>query len=237
MPRLPILMYHNVSCDEKDSVKLTISTAKLEEQFRYLNKNKYTCFHFSELENRKSIPSKSIVITFDDVTESQYLYALPLLKKYNLKATFFIPFAYIGKTDLWNDGTDKIMTIDQLKDIDTNIVEFGHHSFEHKNYRQLSKVEIQQDFDACTKTIDENGLKVYPVLAYPYGSYPRKGVEKENFKAILKENNIRFGLRIGNRSNLFPFKDKYEIQRLDIKGEDSLFKFWYKIKLNHLLKI
>ncbi len=237
MSRLPILMYHNISCDENISFKLTISTKKLEEQFSYLHKNKYTCFHFSELENRESIPNKSIVITFDDVTESQYLYALPLLKKYNLKATFFIPFAYIGKTDLWNDGTDKIMTLSQLKDIDAKVVEFGYHSFEHKNYRQLSKVEIQHDFDACTKTIQENGLKVFPALAYPYGSYPRKGLEKENFKAILKENHIRFGLRIGNRSNTFPFKDKYEIQRIDIKGEDNLFKFWYKIKLNQLLKI
>jgi peptidoglycan/xylan/chitin deacetylase (PgdA/CDA1 family) len=236
MPRLPILMYHSICSDKRDSRKLTISAIKLEEQFNYLYKNKYTCFHFSDLENRKSIPNKSIVITFDDVKASQHLYALPLLKKYNLKATFFIPFGYIGKTDLWNNGSDKIMTINQLKEIDSNIVEFGYHSFDHKNYRQLSKVEIQHDFDACTKAIEENGLKVFPALAYPYGSYPRKGVEKANFKTILKENNIHFGLRIGNRSNVFPLKDKYEIQRIDIKGEDSLFKFWYKIKLNHLIK-
>lgn len=230
-------MYHTICCDEKESKKLTISTKKLEEQFKYLDKNNYTSFHFSELENRKSIPNHSIVITFDDVTESQYLYALPLLKKYNLKATFFIPFAYIGKTDLWNNGSDKIMTISQLKDIDSTIVEFGFHSFEHKNYKQLSNAEIQLDFDACAKIIQENNLKVYPALAYPYGSYPRKGVEKENFKTVLNQNNIRFGLRIGNRSNSFPFKNKFEIQRIDIKGEEGLFKFWYKINWNHILKI
>lgn len=230
-------MYHNVSCDEKESFKLTISTAKLEEQFDYLSKNKYTCFHFSELENRKSIPDKSVVITFDDVTENQYLYALPLLKKYNLKATFFIPFRYIGKTDLWNNGSEKIMTIAQLQDIDKEIVEFGFHSFEHKDYKQLSNAAIQLDFDACTKTIKENNINVYPALTFPYGSSPRKEIEKENFNTILKANNIRFGLRIGNRSNVFPFKNKFEIQRIDIKGEESLFKFKYKLKFNHLFKL
>ncbi|MBC5836625.1 polysaccharide deacetylase family protein [Flavobacterium muglaense] len=237
MARLPILMYHNVTTDENKSFKLTISDKKLEKHFRYLHQNNYKCFHFCELENRKSIPYKSIIITFDDVTESQYLYVLPLLKKYNLKATFFIAFAYIDKSDLWNYGTEKIMSYSQLLDIDPKIVEFGFHSYEHKYYTQLSNDEIQHDFDSCAQTIAENNLKVYPALAYPYGNSPRKGVEKENFKAILNQNNIHFGLRIGNRSNKFPFKNKYEIQRIDIKGEEGMFKFWYKIKFNHLIKI
>lgn len=237
MYRLPVLMYHNVSENEKDSVKLTISITKLEAQFKYLQQHNYTCFHFSELENKAVLPRKSIVITFDDVTESQYLYAVPLLEKYKLKATFFIPFAYIGKTDLWNQGTDKIMTLAQLKNINSKIVEFGHHSFEHKNYKELSNEAIQSDFDASEKHIAENNLKVYSALAYPYGSSPRKGVQQEDFKTILEQNNILFGLRIGNRSNKFPFRNKYEIQRIDIKGEEGMFKFWYKIKFNHFIKI
>jgi peptidoglycan/xylan/chitin deacetylase (PgdA/CDA1 family) len=43
------------------------------------------------------------VLTFDDVTENQLL-CLSFTEKYNLKATFFIPFQYIGKADLWNQG-------------------------------------------------------------------------------------------------------------------------------------
>lgn len=237
MSRLPILMYHNVSCDEKESFKLTISTRKLEQQFKYLKENNYSSFHFSEIENSKTLPDKSIIITFDDITENQYIYALPLLKKYNLKATFFIPFAYIGKTDIWNNGVEKIMDLTQLHTIDNKIIEFGFHSFEHKNYNQLSNEETQADFDACLKTIKENNLNVYPALAFPYGSSPRKGVKKEDFKTILKENKINYGLRIGNRPNKFPFKDQFEIQRIDVKGDDGLLKFWYKINFNHLFKL
>jgi hypothetical protein len=48
--------------------------------------------------------AKSVVLTFDDVTENQLL-CLSFTEKYNLKATFFIQ--YIGKADLWNQGKKK----------------------------------------------------------------------------------------------------------------------------------
>ena len=45
---------------------------------------------------------------------------------------------------------------------------------------------------------------------------------------------VAFGLRIGNRLNLLPFKNNHELNRLDIKGEDSLLKFKLKLKLGKL---
>lgn len=230
-------MYHNVSEQKNESFGLTISTEKLEEQFKYLSKNGYTSFHFSELENKKKIPKKSIVITFDDVTENQYINALPLLKKYNLKAVFYIPFFYIGKTDLWNNGNEKIMTLNQIQNTDLQIIEFGFHSFKHLDYNSLTNEEINIDFDECKKIIFENNLKVYPSVAYPYGSFPRKNPRNANFKLQLEKNQIKFGLRIGNRPNTFPFKKNYEIQRIDIKGQESLQKFIYKINYNHIIKL
>src|SRR4051812_46532559 len=114
MSRLPILMYHNICLSNNESNKLTISIENLEKQLEYLKENNYKTFHFSELENLQTIPKKSIILTFDDVTENQLLYAVPLLEKFDFKASFFIPFSYIGKTDLWNEGSEKIMSIEQL---------------------------------------------------------------------------------------------------------------------------
>ncbi len=237
MPRLPVLMYHNVSEQNNESNGLTISVKKLEEQFEYLSKKGYTSFHLSDLENKKTIPKKSIVITFDDVTENQYLLAIPLLQKYQLKATFFIPFFYIGKTDLWNNGQEKIMSLQQIQNTDLNTIEFGFHSYKHLDYNFLSDDEIKIDFDDCKKIIQNHNLKVHPSVAYPYGSYPRKNPRNANFKIQLEKNNIKFGLRIGNRPNSFPFKKTHEIQRIDIKGEESLTKFKYKINFNHIIKL
>lgn len=239
MARLPILMYHNVSNEEAKSFDLTISTQKLEEQLQYIVRQKFTSLFVSELEDAAKIPSKSIVLTFDDVTENQLLYALPLLQQYKVKATFFIPFYYIGKTDLWNSGDDavdeKIMTIAQLKSLDPEIIELGHHSYFHKKYVTLSAEEIQDDFDKSYEVIAENNLKVYPALAYPYGNYPKKGIQKQQFLEVLKRNNIKMAFRIGNRVNRFPFKNRYEIQRIDIKGHKNLFQFKWKLRWGKML--
>ena len=233
MSRLPVLMYHNVCEDEKNSTGLRISSDKLERQFQYLTEKNYSSFHLSELENASSIPTKSIVITFDDVTENQLFYAVPLLVKYNLKATFFVPFAYIGKANSWDEGEEKIMTIEQLTGL-SDLVELGNHSYAHKKYATLTQTEINADFDNCFKVIAENKLKVYNAVAYPYGNYPKKGNKKSAFIAILKENKMKMGLRIGNRINLFPLKNPFEIMRIDIKGQDSLLKFKLKIRFGKL---
>ena len=232
MTRLPILMYHNVS-EDKNSKGLTIFKNKLEEQFAYLNEKGYTTYHFSELENKASINPKSVIITFDDVTVNQLVYAVPLLEKYNLKATFFIPFEYIGNVDLWNSGKENIMSIEQLKALDGK-VELGLHSFAHKRYATLTKEEINDDFSKCFEIIEQNELKVYNALAYPYGNYPKKEPNKSKFIAVLKQNNVKAGLRIGNKINKFPFKNPYEIMRIDVKGEDSLLKFKLKLRFGKL---
>ena len=234
MLNLPILMYHNVSLSEINSVGLTISVAKFEEQLKYITRNQYTSHFASEIYTKTQIARKSLILTFDDVTENQLIYVLPLLKKYNLKATFFIPFSYIGKADLWNDGVEKIMTMEQLKSLDSEFIELGHHSYFHRMYSSLSVQEIQDDFDKSFELITKNDLNVSPILAYPYGNYPKKGTQKTDFFQILEKNNIKMAFRIGNRVNTFPFKNKYEIQRIDIKGQDSLLKFKLKLRFGKL---
>lgn len=234
MARLPVLMYHNVCRDDAKSSGLTISMARLEEQLQYLVHQKYTALFVSELEHSGKLPPKSIVLTFDDVTENQLLYALPLLRKYKLKATFFVPFFYLGKTDLWNSGADatgeKIMTADQLRSLDSNLVQLAQHSYYHRKYATLTEAEIQDDFDKSRAFIKEHQLEVYPALAYPYGNYPKKSPQKEAFFAQLKKNNIRMAFRIGNRINAFPFGNAYEIQRIDVKGQEGLSRFKWKLK-------
>ncbi|MFM9826984.1 polysaccharide deacetylase family protein [Flavobacterium sp.] len=234
MSKLPILMYHNISSNLDLSRGLTLASQKFEKQLQYLVKHNFTTYFISELDNKNSISSKSVVLTFDDVTENQLLYALPLLKKYNIKATFFVPFSFIGSSDSWNLGSEKIMTIEQLKSLDPDCVELGHHSFSHKKYSELNKNEIQDDFDKSFEFISKNDLKVFPALAYPYGNYPKKENQKKDFFQLLEKNKIKMALRIGNRVNHFPFKNKYEIQRIDIKGEDNLFVFKWKLRIGKL---
>ncbi|MBK5214032.1 MAG: polysaccharide deacetylase family protein [Flavobacteriaceae bacterium] len=229
MAKLPILMYHHITVEEGKG--LTISVEKLEKQLKHLAENGYKTFHLKELLRIKDLPKgKNIVITFDDGYVSQMELALPLLKKYKLKATFFVPLDFLGKTDSWNTSSLAIMTTKQLKSLDPKIVELGFHSFYHKKYTELSNAEIEADTRRCLEFVSENNLNFSPVLAYPYGKFPKEKKYNEIFKKILSDNGIQCGLRIGNRINNFPFKRLYEIERIDVKGEFSLLKFRQKIR-------
>lgn len=232
--KLPILMYHDVS--PTTSKELTISVEKLEKQFAYLAKNGYKSYHFKDLMDLEKLSSKkNVVITFDDGYVSQLDYVLPLLEKYDLKATFFVPLAYLGKTDEWNTATLPIMTAEQLRSLPATRIELGYHSYFHKRYNELSKAEIKEDTELCFRAASENELPFSAVVAYPYGKYPREVSEKKKFIKQLQSNQFVFGTRIGNRVNRFPFKNPFEIQRIDVKGEFTMATFAWKLKIGKLL--
>lgn len=233
MPKLPILMYHSVSANASDSKGLTISVKNLEQQFKFLKENRYTSLHFSDLQGMRALkdfPEKAVIITFDDVYVNQLEYAYPLLQKYGLKACFYIPFQYVGSVNEWDKGKEPIMTIEQLKSLDSKVIELGLHSFEHSRYNEMTIKEIAFDFEKCIAFQEEYKLNVSNILAYPYGRYPKKGKQKQLFFELMHSHRIAYGLRIGNRVNNFPFKNNYQVQRLDIKGEDSLSVFEKKLK-------
>ncbi|MDR0230082.1 MAG: polysaccharide deacetylase family protein [Flavobacteriaceae bacterium] len=233
MAKLPVLMYHNVTDKLLKIEKLTIDVNYLEQQFSYLKANGYQTYHLKELEGLTTINKKSVVITFDDVTLNQKEFVMPLLKKYNLKATFFIPFAYLGLTDQWNEGVEPIMSIADLKELD-DLVEFGHHSYRHRAYDSLSSSEIKDDFDACYSICENNNLNVYGAVAYPYGNFPKREPHKSAFFVEMKKNNMKLGLRIGNKLNSFPFANPYEIMRIDVRGNEKMWKFKLNLKFGKL---
>jgi len=232
--KLPILMYHKVSADE--SMGLTIASERLEAQFRFLSENNYRSYHLSELANLQKLPQKkNVVITFDDGYVSQLEFAVPLLKKYNLKATFFIPLKYVGGTDDWNEVTASIMDADTLRALNPMTVELAYHSYTHRKYNQLSPDEREADTLKAFNAASKNTLPLGPYLAYPYGKFPRKDPEKRQFFQQLENHQFVYGLRIGNRLNNFPFPNPFELQRIDVKGQWKLKKFKRKLKYGNLI--
>jgi len=89
---IPILMYHHINYHEDGSV--TISPEDFEAHLKYLTQKKYKSIFMDELldyiEGKKKLPPFSVAITFDDGYLDNWVYAYPLLKKYNFKATIFL---------------------------------------------------------------------------------------------------------------------------------------------------
>jgi len=101
---LVILMYHSVldfGEEERECLQpgLIVSQQIFDKQMSYLarNHNLLSLEQLIELlKNNKPIPKRTVVITFDDGWRDNYLYAYPILKKYRVPATIFLPTDFVG---------------------------------------------------------------------------------------------------------------------------------------------
>jgi peptidoglycan/xylan/chitin deacetylase (PgdA/CDA1 family) len=226
---LPILMYHKVDTLKKDF--LTVNLAQLSSHFNYLKSKGYQPISFQcLLQNPTFLPSKPIIITFDDGFMNNFEFLYPLLQQFDFKATIFLPVSFIGKTNLWDGGADALMDYKTLKNMDSRWIEFGLHSFAHKNYKTMEISAIDEDLKQSIDLLKDNDLSFAPVLAYPFGGFPREKVANQAFEKVLLKNNILLGLRIGNKINALPLRKPYQVKRIDVRGTDS---FWaFKTKLH-----
>lgn len=122
----------------------------------------------------KSLPSKPIVLTFDDGYRDFYENAYPILKTYNLKATVFVISQHVGGEAYVSWG--------QLGEmIGSGLVSVGDHTLSHLSLPTLPKERLGDEIISAKNIIEQNlGIRVN-LFAYPYGG---ESVEAEK---ILKE--------------------------------------------------
>ncbi|GAA5100096.1 hypothetical protein GCM10023210_38220 [Chryseobacterium ginsengisoli] len=218
-------MYHRVEKETQED--LTISLKNLEQQFKYLKENNYSSKFFSEIDT----PSKkSIILTFDDGYKNNFDYLPPLLEKYSLKATIFIPTKFIqeGYKDY------ELMTFEDIRNLNKKYFEIALHSHAHENFRDISTNHIEDDLRNNMQILDNENITYSKILAYPYGKYSKNNPEKSNVFNILKNLDLKYAVRIGNKINFFPTKKPYELCRIDIKGKNSLIIFKLKLIFGRL---
>jgi len=231
---LPVLMYHNISDGKADA--LNIPVEKLELQLMYLKEKGYTTLSLKDLSalvNQGGVlPKRSIILTFDDAYESIESLLLPLLERFGFNASVFVPVAFIGKSNQWDEGGLKIMNADSLQKISrSRHIEIGLHSFMHKSYNDMDAGDMEEDLRNCRQALEFYKVPYVNALAYPYGAYPRKDLKfKQEMFELFAKTGLDFAFRIGNRINPFPLKSRYEIERTDIRGTDSFFIFKTKLK-------
>jgi peptidoglycan/xylan/chitin deacetylase (PgdA/CDA1 family) len=104
-----ILLYHRVIPDGlvKNVFSLpgiVVSQDSFEKQMGFLSK-KYNVISLNDYINMRqkenTLYPKTVVITFDDGWKDNYLYAFPILKKYNLPVTIFLTAGFIGTRNVF----------------------------------------------------------------------------------------------------------------------------------------
>jgi len=107
-----ILMYHRVAELDADPWHLSITPHHFAEHLEVLRK--YECVmslqDMARTHQEKSLPRGAVAVTFDDGYADNLYNAQPLLKRYNIPATFFLSSGCIGRErEFWWDELERLL--------------------------------------------------------------------------------------------------------------------------------
>jgi peptidoglycan/xylan/chitin deacetylase (PgdA/CDA1 family) len=128
--------------------------------------------------NRTSGPPL-VAITFDDGYEDNHSYALPILSKHGVPATFFITAGLVNRDPtvarrlrwLWGCDLDDIVPLDweQVRELHASGMQIGSHTYSHPNLARLSAVEAEHELRRSTDIISDQLGGAVDLFAYPFG--------------------------------------------------------------------
>ncbi len=211
--RLPILMYHAVGDTPWGIEDLFVTPANLEAQLQYLEQNGYTTVTFEDLDKLDTI-QKPVMLTFDDGYEDNYRLLLPLLKKYNAKATVFVITGEIGKP--------YYLTKEQIKQMsDSGHISIQSHTVTHPYLSNLTEEQLETELSGSKKTLASITGKEPFVICYPTGKHSSLARKKA-------AEHYRFGLLM-NGGTWTTGGDTFLITRSYISRYTSLSSFKAKL--------
>ena len=163
-----------------------IEISKFEEQMKYLSENDFYFPTWQEVENyidgNQELPKKSVVITVDDGDPSFFELAVPIIQKYDIKATSFIVTGWYGyRAD------------DKQKNID-----YQSHSHDmHKAGSNGKGIMLSWDYDKIKEDLllSSQVLGGANIFCYPFGQYNDLNI------TVLKDSNYRLAFTTKSRKS------------------------------------
>ena len=167
---VPILMYHHLQ-DLTNASELvetwTVAPKNFDAQMSLIAQHGFHPITMAQLvgqlKDGKPLPSRPIVISFDDGWAEQYTVAFAVLKKYNLSGTFFV---YTRPLD-----HSAFMSWAQLQEMSAAGMDVQAHTLTHPHLRDLAPAEAMKEISDSKKAIETRLGKPVVALAYPYGEY------------------------------------------------------------------
>lgn len=128
--------------------------------------------------NKKALPEKSILITFDDMYKSVLVFAYPILKQYGFRCVGFVVRDWLFDESKEYSVTESVcLSIDELGQM-TDVFEYANHtqSLHTRNsgigaLETIDKALFLDDLMCC-----EQFVTTQSVFAYPFGIYSDSNV-------------------------------------------------------------
>lgn len=187
--QVPILCYHQIrdwkSSDSKRAKDYIVPVEIFKQQMKMLADNGYHTISPDQLYDYLTLgsplPSKPVMLTFDDTDLGQYTVAFPEMEKYGFKGLFFIMTVSLNRTNY--------MSKDQVKQLSSagNII--GSHTWDHHNVKQYHDKDWILQIDKPTQQLENITGKPIRYFAYPFGLWNQQAIpelKKREFKAAFQ---------------------------------------------------
>ncbi len=217
---IPVLMYHFFYDKNKNEVGYDnnfVEISIFEQQMKYLVDEDYYFPSFAELEafvdGNLTLPSKSIILTFDDGSSSFFKLAVPILEKYNIEATAFV--------------ISSITDYNYIKPYISDNLSFESHSYD--MHRQdmfdgtrcqtggiMTCVDYETGMEDLRKAQDETGGAT--IYCHPFGNYNDHSIN------MLKDSGFKLAFTSQN-GKVKPGMNKYALPRVRISKDMTLQSF------------
>jgi peptidoglycan/xylan/chitin deacetylase (PgdA/CDA1 family) len=192
---IPIIMYHDVK-PVKD-VDWDITPSHLERHFQTLKNKGITPITLDQLvdhfRNNTPLPLKPILLTFDDNYLGEYLYAFPLLKKYNYPAVWSIHTHYVGS----QEGKPKADWVQVKEMFQSGLITIASHTVNHLRLSKLSSQQVDYELQESKRVLEDQLGTTIKYFTYPEGDYIN----------ALKPQVIKAGYQAALTMNLDPQKE------------------------------
>lgn len=190
-PQVPILCYHQIRDwrpkDSKSMKDYIIPTEAFREQMQMLADSGYHTVLpdqlYAYLTTGAALPSKPVMLTFDDGDLDQYETAVPILDKHGFKGAFFIMTVAIGRR-----GKQPYMDKAQIKNLSDRGHAIGAHTWDHHNVKKYQgedwKIQVEEP-KAKLEAIIGKPVKYF---AYPFGLWNKPAlpeIQKRGYVAAF----------------------------------------------------
>ena len=168
---VPILMYHyiryyNNSADRLGD-DLSVNPDDFRAQMDYLKANGYHPVDFDDLRGylhgTQVLPSRPVILTFDDGYADFYTTAYPILAQHNFKAVSYVVPGFLDHAGYMTPG--------QVLELDRDGIQIASHTWSHRDLTTLPLDQLKAELQSSRAYLEQ--LIGHPVLdfCYPAGRF------------------------------------------------------------------
>jgi peptidoglycan/xylan/chitin deacetylase (PgdA/CDA1 family) len=170
---LPILTYHRIDALEPSlpagTRRLTVAPDDFARQMRWLVRHGFTTVTQAQalaaFRGERPLPSKPVLITFDDGYRNVFANAAPVLQSLGLRATAYVI------SDRISNGDPSFLTWGRLRALEARGVEIGSHTATHADLTALSSEQALRELVRSRRRLEKKLGHPVRWLAYPFGAH------------------------------------------------------------------